>query len=116
MTAYEEGIVYSTEHGRVCPECGKPVAKCECRKKTAAFPTDGAVRIGRETKGRKGRGVTVLRGVPLPPEPLALLAQELKRRCGAGGTVKNGVIEIQGDHRDTLERELRDRGYTVKRM
>ena len=115
MAADEEGIVYSTEHGRICPKCGKPVGRCECGRQSSVYKSDGIVRIGRETKGRKGRGVTTVRGVPLPREALAPLAKELKRRCGAGGTVKDGVIEIQGDHRDTLEQELRSRGYTVKR-
>ena len=79
------------------------------------MPTDGTVRVGRETKGRKGKGVTVVTGVPLEGVELAALAKQLKNRCGAGGTVKDGVIEIQGDHRDRIVTELQQRGWTVKR-
>ncbi len=110
------GIVYSTEHGRMCPACGKPVGECVCRQEKKALPVgDGIVRVGRETKGRKGKGVTVITGLPLDAEGLQRLATDLKRRCGAGGTVKGNTIEIQGDHRDLLVAELTARGYTVKR-
>jgi translation initiation factor 1 len=115
MAAVDSGVVYSTGEGRICPECGMPVERCECGKKGGLLKSDGIVRIGRETKGRKGKGVTTVRGVPLGPEALASLVKKLKKRCSAGGTVKYGVIEIQGDHRDTIEQELRGRGYTVKR-
>jgi translation initiation factor 1 len=71
--------------------------------------------VGRETKGRKGKGVTVITGVPLPPTELTELGAALKKLCGSGGTVKGGVIEIQGDHRDRLVEELAKRGWTVKR-
>ena len=76
---------------------------------------DGVVRVSRETKGRRGKGVTVVTGVPLEGVELADLAKQLKSRCGAGGTIKNGVIEIQGDHRDRLVAELQQRGWIVKR-
>ena len=76
---------------------------------------DGVVRVRRETKGRGGKTVTTVHGVPLAGAELAALAKELKRRCGSGGSQKDGVIEIQGDHRDTLCEELAARGYTVKR-
>jgi translation initiation factor 1 len=76
---------------------------------------DGTVRVGRETKGRKGKGVTVVAGVPLAGDALEDLATRLKKRCGSGGTVHEGIIEIQGDHRDTLVAELGKLGYTVKR-
>jgi len=110
------GIVYSTEHGRMCPACGKPVGECVCREEKKTVPIgDGIVRVGRETKGRKGKGVTVITGLPLDEEGLQKLATDLKRRGGAGGTVKGNTIEIQGDHRDLLVAELTQRGYTVKR-
>jgi translation initiation factor 1 len=110
------GIVYSTEHGRICPACGKPVGECVCRDEKKAIPAgDGIVRVSRETKGRKGKGVTVITGVGLDEQGLRSLAADLKRRCGAGGTVKGDTIEIQGDHRDLLLEELSKRGYTVKR-
>jgi translation initiation factor 1 len=108
------GIVYSTEHGRLCPDCGRPVAKCVCRQKEAAPKRDGVVRVSRETKGRKGKGVTLIIGVPLHPEGLRELAKEFKRICGSGGTVKAGVIEIQGDHREALMERLIQKGYRVK--
>jgi translation initiation factor 1 len=109
------GIVYSTEHGRMCPACGKPAAACCCRRANTARPGDGIVRVGRETQGRKGKGVTVVTGLPLAEEALQKLAGELKRRCGSGGTCKAGVIEIQGEHRDALVDYLTAQGYTVKR-
>ena len=112
-------LVYSTGTGRLCPECGRPLAECRCKRSKPAQPVvpkgDGIVRVGRETKGRKGKGVTVISGVPLAGDALEELATRLKKRCGSGGTVDGGVIEIQGDHRDTLVAELGKLGYTVKR-
>jgi len=84
-------------------------------QKPSAPKGDGIVRVGRETKGRKGAGVTVITGIPSHPEGLEKLAKQFKQQCGTGGTVKNGVIEIQGDHRDLLVAELQKLGYTVKR-
>lgn len=108
------GTVYSTEHGRICPGCGKPVAQCICRQQEQIPKGDGIVRVARETKGRKGKGVTLITGLPLDHDGLAALARQLKQRCGSGGTVKDGVIEIQGDHRDAVMGELKNLGYTVK--
>ncbi|MEA3332021.1 MAG: translation initiation factor Sui1 [Pseudomonadota bacterium] len=109
------GIVYSTEFGKMCPGCNKPTTKCICREKQSPPKNDGIVRLMRETKGRKGKGVTLITGVPLNLEGLKKLAKSLKQKCGSGGTLKDGVIEIQGDHRDVLEKELGQRGYNVKR-
>ncbi len=108
-------IVYSTEFGKMCPKCGKPVAKCICKQQKNSFKNDGIVRVARETKGRKGKGVTVITGVPLNSDEITKLAKQLKQKLGTGGTVKNGVIEIQGDHRDTLVEELKKQGFKVKR-
>ena len=110
-------IVYSTAHGRMCPKCGKPTADCICRQQQSAAVVkgDGIVRVGRETKGRKGAGVTVIIGIPLGGDALKALAKELKTRCGSGGTVKDGTIEIQGDHRDGVMAELARRGFKAKR-
>jgi len=109
-------LVYSSESGRICPKCKKPIAGCACSKSAAAPPSgDGIVRVGRETKGRRGKGVTLVTGVPLPTNELKKLAKELKQKCGTGGTLKDGVIEIQGDHRDSLIEMLKARGWTVKR-
>ena len=109
-------LVYSTDFGRACPECGKPIAECSgtCRKQ-AKTPGEGVVRVRREVKGRKGKTVTTISGVPLDEDGLHELASELKRQCGAGGSVKNGVIVMQGDHCDVLVTLIQKHGYTVKR-
>ena len=75
---------------------------------------DGTVRVSRETKGRKGKGVTLISGVPLGSQALAALAKDLKQRCGTGGTVKDGVIEIQGDHCDRVREWLAKEGWPAK--
>ena len=107
--------VYSSEGGRLCPSCGKSADDCRCGTRAAAPHGDGNVRVGRETKGRKGKGVTVVTGLPLAGDELVALAKDLKARCGAGGTVRDGIIEIQGDHRDRLVAELQTRGYRAKK-
>ena len=107
-------LVYSTERGLVCPKCRLPTAKCRCGKEEPALSGDGIARVRRETKGRGGKTVTTVSGVPLGGEALRNLATELKRRCGTGGTAKDGVIEIQGDHRETIVAELTRRGFTAK--
>lgn len=106
--------MYSSEKGRVCPHCGLAQAKCVCRKSPRATQGDGIVRVRRESKGRRGKTVTTISGIPLPEDELRALAGELKRRCGTGGSAKDGSIEIQGDHRQELVSELETRGYTVK--
>lgn len=98
----------------MCAGCSRPVAECECRPDDVARPR-GPVRVARETKGRRGKGVTVISGVPLPAEELGALGTQLKKTCGSGGTVKDGVIEIQGDHRDKVVALLQGRGWNVKR-
>ena len=109
-------LVYSTDAGRICPSCAKPLAACACRKKQAPpAPADGVIRIGREIKGRGGKTVTVASGFQLDEGVLKQLAAELKRRCGTGGSVKDGQILIQGDHRETLLAELKQKGFAVKR-
>lgn len=109
-------LVYSTELGRVCPGCGQPTAQCACKAK-ARPAGDGIVRVSRETAGRKGKGVTLVRGLPLDDAALVLLAKQLKAACGSGGTVKDGVVEVQGDHLDKVMAWLKARpeGWTVKR-
>ena len=77
--------------------------------------SDGVVRVSRQTKGRKGKGVTLITGVPLTGDELKDLGRQLKQRCGSGGTVKNGIIEIQGDHRDTVVGELQKKNWQVKK-
>lgn len=99
----------------MCPACGAPAAACACGKSTARMQGDGIVRVGRVTKGCRGKGLTVITGVPLDHDGLVHLSRQLKQKCGAGGTVKDGVVEIQGDHRDLLVEELKKQGYVVKR-
>ena len=108
-------LVYSSETGRLCPECNKPVSGCICKKSRATTMSDGIVRISRSTAGRKGKGVTIVTGVPLEGNALKDLAKQLKQKCGSGGTLKDGVIEIQGEHRDLLVDELQKLGWNVKR-
>ena len=106
--------VYSTEHGRLCPQCHRAVAACVCGKDRPAGDGDGIVRLHRETKGRGGKPVTLIRGIPLPRDELKLLAKALKQKCGVGGALKDDVIVIQGDQRKILKNELEQRGFTVK--
>ena len=113
-TNKNKGVVYSTELGKVCPECGNPVSTCICGKRIPVIPNDGIVRISRETKGRKGSGVSLITGIALDDNDLKKLARQFKKKCGTGGTVKSGVIEIQGDHRDVLKDVLSKLGYAVK--
>ncbi|MEC7816866.1 MAG: translation initiation factor Sui1 [Pseudomonadota bacterium] len=101
------GLVYSTDQGRMCPDCRQSAEACTCGTPQAPAG-DGVVRVSRETKGRKGKGVTLVTGVPLAGDPLKALAKQLKAKCGTGGTVKDGVIEIQGDHRDLLVSLLKE--------
>ena len=110
-------IVYRSDVGRICPGCQRPLAQCACKdlRGKAARPGAGAVRVSRATQGRGGRIVSVVSGLPLGDAELAALAADLKRRCGSGGTLRDGVIEIQGEHRDTLVAELVRRGFAAKR-
>ena len=108
------GLVYSTEAGRMCPACRRPVADCACRAPTRAVG-DGVVRVSRETKGRGGKAVTVIRGIEADTATLAALAQRLKTACGCGGTVKDGVLEVQGDHGERVLAFLKQAGLTAKR-
>ncbi|SDK35413.1 translation initiation factor 1 (eIF-1/SUI1) [Maridesulfovibrio ferrireducens] len=106
-------IVYSTDHGTICPACNRPKANCTCGQKSIP-KSDGIVRIERQTKGRKGKGVSLITGLPLEGNDLKKLAKTLKAKCGTGGTLKDGIIEIQGDHRQALKLELEKLGYKVK--
>jgi translation initiation factor 1 len=104
------GLVYSTESGRMCPGCRQPIAQCVCNK-PAPPPTDGVVRVFFETKGRGGKGVTVVRGLGLADPELTALGKKLKAACGVGGTAKDGVVELQGDHRDRVTALLPALGF-----
>jgi len=108
-------LVYSTDSGRICSSCAKPIEACACRKKQAPpVPADGGIRIRCEVKGRGGKTVTVATGFQLDDDGLKKLAAELKRRCGTGGSVKDGEILIQGDHRETVRAELKQKGFVAK--
>jgi translation initiation factor 1 len=110
------GLVYSTDGGRMCPACRRPVAQCSCNKSAPAIASpDGIVRVLRETKGRGGKAVTVVRGAPVDAAGLVRLGQELKAAGGSGGTVKDGTVEVQGDHVDKVIAALQQRGWKVKR-
>jgi translation initiation factor 1 len=108
------GLVYSTDHGRMCPVCRHPLAHCTCSQ-AAAPAGDGIVRVQRETKGRGGKAVTVVRGAPVDAAGLLKLGQELKAACGSGGAVKDGNIEVQGEHVEKVVALLQQRGWQVKR-
>jgi translation initiation factor 1 len=111
----ENRTVYSTEQGRICPDCGQPVDKCKCKKGRSIQSGDGIVRVRLESKGRRGKTVTTISGILLDHDALKKIAGELKTVCGAGGAVKDGVIEIQGDHANLIIAELKKRSFTVKR-
>ena len=108
------GLVYSTEVGRTCPTCRQAIAACTCHIPKRPVG-DGIVRVSRETKGRAGKGVTLVKGVPLDDDALTALGKKLKAACGSGGTVKEGVIEVQGDHVEKVMAALVAQGFTVKR-
>ena len=109
------GLVYSTDGGRMCPDCRRPLGSCSCRAAVPAAAGDGVVRVRRETKGRGGKAVTVILGVPGDAVVLRDLAQKLKAACGSGGTVKDGVVEVQGDHAEKVVALLQAQGFVVKR-
>lgn len=109
------GLVYSTDQGRMCPECRQPQEQCECGQEQP-YQGDGIVRVGRESKGRGGKVVTLITGIPLIGAELKTLAKNLKKKCGVGGALKDGIIEIQGDQRDLLAAELSKQGFTVKKI
>lgn len=108
-------LVYSTESGRTCPSCGKASNKCACKKKPSqARPTDGIIRIRREVKGRKGKTASIVYGFELGAGEIKEMARQLKRLCGTGGSVKDGEIVIQGDHREAIKARLEQQGFKVK--
>lgn len=107
-------LVYSTESGRMCPACRQPLAQCTC-KAAGAITGDGVVRVSRQSKGRGGKTVTLVKGLALDAMALAVLGKQLRTACGSGGTVKDGVIEVQGDHCDLVIDVLVKHGHQPKR-
>ena len=108
------GLVYSTDGGRMCPGCRLALAQCACLAKTAPAG-DGVVRVALHTKGRGGKSVTIVKGLALDAMALAVLGKQLRSACGAGGTVKDGVIEVQGDHCALVIEALAKHGHRAKR-
>ena len=110
------GLVYSTEGGRMCPDCRHPMAACTCAAAARAVPQgDGVARVTREKQGRGGKTVTVVRGLAMDPAALLVMARKLKTVCGSGGTVSDGTIEIQGDQVQRVVQTLQAHGCRVKR-
>ena len=99
----------------MCPGCRQPAAACTCKQAKAPPKGDGVVRVSRSTKGRGGKTVTLVSGLTLDEAALLQLAKQLKAACGSGGTLKDGVVEVQGDHCDTLMQALLKQGYAPKR-
>ena len=113
----KSSLVYSTDVGRTCPDCRCALAACVCKARAKALPVgDGVVQVSRQTKGRGGKSVTLIKGVALDPLALALLGKQLRTACGSGGTVKDGVIEVQGDHCELVMETLKKHGHGAKRV
>jgi translation initiation factor 1 len=109
-------LVYSTDGGRMCPQCRQPLAACRCAQQARAAPLgSGQVRVSRESKGRGGKTVTLVRGLALDGEALAALGKRLRSACGAGGALKDGVLEIQGDHVERVLQLLAGEGHAARR-
>ena len=107
--------MYSTEVGRTCPDCRQPIAGCVCKQLAKKLPAgDGVARVSRSTKGRGGKTVTLVKGIALDDAALTSLGKQLRTACGSGGTVKDGVIEVQGDHLQTVMQALQKLNFVVK--
>jgi translation initiation factor 1 len=116
MKSSSSGLVYSTEVGRTCADCRRAIGECVCKAVSKAGAAgDGVVRVSRQTKGRGGKSVTLVKGLALDPLALAALGKQLRTTCGSGGTVKDGVIEVQGDHCDLVMETLTAQGHHPKR-
>jgi translation initiation factor 1 len=109
------GLVYSTDGGRMCPVCRNALAHCQCKDQPMRPAGDGIVRVSRETKGRGGKAVTLVKGLALDDAELAAFTKQIKSMCGSGGTVKDGTVEVQGDHAERLLAWLGAQGYRAKR-
>ncbi|MBV8469649.1 MAG: translation initiation factor Sui1 [Burkholderiaceae bacterium] len=108
-------LVYSTDSGRVCPNCRQALAQCTCKRAQTPGGGDGTARVWRESKGRGGKTVTLVKGLLIDAEALQALGKRLRSACGSGGTVKDGVIEIQGDHAERVTALLLEAGLKAKR-
>lgn len=111
------GLVYSTDQGKICPACRVRLDDCQCEQQETdnyLASLDGWIKIQYQTKGRRGKGVTIVADLPLDAAELKKLAKELKTKCGTGGAIKDRNIEIQGDQRTTIQALLKDKGYKIK--
>lgn len=99
----------------LCPKCKQLKTTCTCKSEPSLPSKSTVIRVGRETKGRRGKGVTIISDLPLDENGVTELATKMKTRLGTGGTVKEGRTEIQGEHRDRIVAELEGMGYRVKR-
>ena len=110
------GLVYSTDlGGRMCPACRRPKEACACGPAAGSVPRgDGRVRVSRESKGRGGKTVTLVRGLPVDAAALQEIGRRLRAACGSGGTAKDGVLELQGDHRERVLAWLQQEGWQAK--
>ncbi|MDD9301959.1 MAG: stress response translation initiation inhibitor YciH [Desulfobacter sp.] len=110
---FNSRLVYSTDLGRICPDCNQPSKACICKKTKAHtnLEKEEKITVERSTKGRKGKGVTLIKGLALEGPALKALAKQLKQKCSTGGTVKNNVIELQGNHREVLVGFLKSLGH-----
>lgn len=105
-------LVYSTDQGRTCPDCEQAIDQCQCQQNQVVG--DGNVRIMLETKGRKGKGVTLITGLAMTLDEMKKLGKQLKAQCGTGGSVKDSHIEIQGDNREKIKALLEKQGIRAK--
>ena len=114
MPKNKASLVYSSESGRVCPECEQPLNACSCNP--SANPKDGhkTVRVSLTSKGRKGKSVTLIKGLRMNPSELKAYAGKLKKKTGTGGSLKDGVVEIQGDYREKVSEILTKDGWKIK--
>ena len=115
MPPADGSLVYSTSGECICPDCEELINNCICEKKYAAPARGEKIRVHRDKKARRGKTVTIISGIPLNENGLRELASELKRKCGTGGSVKNGEILIQGDRIELSIDFLKEKGYSAKR-
>jgi translation initiation factor 1 len=116
MTAdYNNPLVYSTEGGKTCPECGRPADLCHCRSASRKIPDGSRIRVRRECSGRRGKVVTIVSGLPLDDTALQILGKSLKTILACGGSRKNGELLIQGDHAGRIIKWLREKGYHAQK-
>jgi translation initiation factor 1 len=110
-------VVYSTEKGRICPDCGFPEKECRCRTKKTSKKLfdDSIVRIRKEKRGRNGKEVTSIQGIPLSEQAIQSIASDIKKKLGTGGTIKDGIIEIQGDRVEFIAEYFIKLGYKVQK-